>query len=336
MEKATLDAFAPLIAFAGAWLLDALIGDPPKFARFHPIVWIGNLVALSVKLLYSEKAAPTGKFLRGAALWVFVLATVVAATVGVQALAALGGATTLIAAQTLIGWATIATRDLGRQAGGVGRLVEAGKLGEARLALSMIVGRDTEKLPEGEICRAAFETAAENSSDGVVAPILFLAMGFALGVGPTLAVAYKAVNTLDSMVGYKNERYLFFGRFSARCDDVANYLPARITALFAALAGALLFRSGFNALRIAFRDHANHSSPNSGWPEAAFAGAARVRIGGTNYYGGVPRASHAIGDPQEPLDPSAVRRAVALVWAVSALAFLTGSAIVLTLARTPL
>lgn len=325
-----------LAALAASWLLDALVGDPPRFAPLHPIVWIGRLVSLCTKLLWSEKAGKASMILRGALLWALVVGASAGAAWAAQLVAAKVGELALFAVWTFLGWATIATGDLARQAGGVADLAREGKLGEARKALSMIVGRDTENLPEGEIYRAAFETAAENSSDGVVAPILFLALGFALGVGPTLAIAYKAVNTLDSMVGYKNARYLHFGRVSARIDDLANLLPARITALFAALGATILFGTGLRSLKIALRDHGHHSSPNSGYPEAAFAGAVGVRIGGTNYYGGAARASHTIGDPAAPLDCGAVRRAINLLWTVSSLALAAGALLVLTVAARSL
>jgi adenosylcobinamide-phosphate synthase len=205
---------------------------------------------------------------------------------------------TCLAARSLHGESRIVADALGR-----------GDLPEARRLLARIVGRDTEQLSEPEIWRALVETVSENSSDGVIAPLLFLMLG-----GPPLALAYKAVNTLDSMVGYKNERYLLFGWASARFDDLANYIPARLTGLLMVVAASLTGLSGRNAWRIMCRDGRNHASPNSGVPEAAAAGALGVQLGGTNKYFGLPVAKPTIGAALNPLAMEAYRGAVRLMY----------------------
>jgi len=176
------------------------------------------------------------------------------------------------------------------------------------------VGRDTDNLDEAGIWRALVETVAENASDGVIAPLCYLMIG-----GPALGLAYKAVNTLDSMVGYKNERYLRFGWASARFDDLANWLPARITGVLMTAAAPLTGLSGRNALRIMLRDGRNHSSPNSGIPEAAAAGALGVRLGGASRYFGTLVEKPTIGDPSRNLSLESYRGAVRLMYGSMAL-----------------
>jgi adenosylcobinamide-phosphate synthase len=161
----------------------------------------------------------------------------------------------------------------------------------------MVVGRDTQTLDEPEILRAVTETVAENCCDGVVAPLFYLALG-----GPPAALTYKAINTLDSMIGYKNERYFFFGKFAARLDDVANFIPARLTALLVAVAACCLRLRALDALRITWRDARLQPSPNSGYPEAAFAGALGIQLGGLNFYGGKASQKAPLGEMRRPLD----------------------------------
>ena len=184
----------------------------------------------------------------------------------------------------------------------------------ARKQLSYIVGRDTDQLEEPEIWRGAVETVAENTADGVIAPLLFLILG-----GPVLGLAYKAVNTLDSMVGYKNDRYLHFGRASARFDDLLNWLPARLTGTLMVLASAFVGLSMKRSWRTLRRDGRNHSSPNSGIPEAAAAGALGVQLGGMNFYFGKPVEKPTIGEPLNPLGIKAWQGAVRLMYAAEVL-----------------
>ncbi len=194
---------------------------------------------------------------------------------------------------------------------------EAPDLVTARHALSMIVGRDTETLDEPEIGRACVETLAENCNDAVVAPLFWLALG-----GPVALWAYKAVSTLDSMVGYRDARYRDFGWASARVDDLAALVPARLTWLLIALAALLRGERAGAALRIGWRDGRKHPSPNAAWGEAAMAGALGVRLGGPATYGGVPTFKPFLGNPGDPIGPATVRRAVLLMRIAAGLAVL--------------
>lgn len=214
----------------------------------------------------------------------------------------------------ILSWNCLAARSLHKESGLVAKALTAGDLPAARKYLSYIVGRDTAELEEPEIWRGAVETVAENTSDGVIAPLLFLILG-----GPVLGLAYKAVNTLDSMVGYRNEKYLLFGRASARFDDLLNYLPARLTGVLMVIAAPFIGLSMKNSWRMMRRDGRNHSSPNSGMPEAAAAGALGVQLGGTNFYFGKPVEKSAIGDPVHPLGRNAWQGAVKLMYGAEAL-----------------
>jgi adenosylcobinamide-phosphate synthase len=208
-----------------------------------------------------------------------------------------------------LAWVCLAARSLQVESGKVAWALERGDLPAARLALSFIVGRETGLLDEEGILRGAVETVAENTGDAVIAPLFFLMLG-----GPPLAIAYKAVNTLDSMVGYKNERYLDFGWASARFDDLANYLPARLTSLLMLVSAPLCALKGGGAWRILRRDCRNHSSPNSGYPEAAAAGALGVRLGGPNRYFGKVVDKPTIGDPSLPLSLTAYAGVLRLMY----------------------
>jgi adenosylcobinamide-phosphate synthase len=305
--------FAPpqqtLVVVGAAVVLDLLLGDPRWFP--HPVVLIGRLITgLEPRL----RRLVANERLAGALLLVLTLAGTVAVGWGVVAAAGrlhpLAG--TMVA--TVLAWSCLAARSLHRESGLVAAALAQDDLPAARRSLSYIVGRDTAALEAPEIWRGAVETVAENTADGVIAPLCYLLLG-----GPVLALAYKAVNTLDSMVGYQNDRYRHFGWASARFDDLVNFLPARLTGLLMALAAPLVGLSGRAAWRIMRRDGGNHASPNSGIPEAAAAGAVGVQLGGTNVYFGQPMAKPTIGDPLRPLDASAWQGAVRLMYGAEAL-----------------
>jgi adenosylcobinamide-phosphate synthase len=290
-------------------LLDWLIGDPRWLP--HPVVIIGRLITF----LEKQFRRTLRQELLGGTL---LLIGTVAITAGIAALLlklayAVSPAAGFIVA-VLLSWSCLAARSLHLQSALVARALAGGDLAGARRCLALIVGRDTAALEEPDIWRGTVETVAENTADGVIAPLLCLMLG-----GPVLGLAYKAVNTLDSMVGYKNETYLLFGRASARCDDLANWLPARLTGLLLVLAAPLAGLSLQGAWRIMRRDGRNHSSPNSGIPEAAAAGALGVQLGGINYYFGRPVAKPVIGEPLHPIAVSDWRAAVRLMYGAEAL-----------------
>jgi adenosylcobinamide-phosphate synthase len=224
--------------------------------------------------------------------------------------AAVGSAMVVILAFT-----TLAARDLVDHARMVLRALENNSLAVARESVARLVGRDTDRLSESEVIRATVETVAESASDGIIAPLLYLAIG-----GPALALAYKAINTLDSMVGHHDEKYRYVGWASARLDDAANWMPARITGLLIVLAAGVSTHRMRQSWRTYWRDGRNHPSPNSGWPEAAMAGALGVQLGGTNFYGGQLVNHPRLGDAVVPLGMGHILAALRLMAVASILA----------------
>ena len=289
-----------------AMLLDLLLGDPRWLP--HPVQGIGWLAQRSEtplrRLIANQKLA--GIF----AVLLVVGSTVLAGLVLITAATAIQPLAGDIVAILLL-YTCFATRSLHDHALAVYRPLQAGDLAEARRRVGWLVGRDTAELDEGEVTRAAVESVAENTVDGCTAPLLFACLA-----GPLGALAYKAISTLDSTFGYKNERYLQFGWASARLDDLANLLPARLTALLVAPAALLLRLHPGNAWRIFWRDRHNHPSPNGGQIEAAVAGALQVRLGGVNSYFGQPSTRPFMGDPLQPLTAIHILQAVRLMWLV--------------------
>ena len=216
----------------------------------------------------------------------------------------------------------LAARDLVRESMNVYRELQRGDLPAARKAVARIVGRDTQNLTAEGVTKAAVETVAENASDGVIAPLLYMLIG-----GAPLALTYKAINTMDSMLGYKNERYLYFGRCAAKLDDAANWLPSRLAALLWVCAAALTGSSAAGAWHIWRRDRCNHASPNSAQTESACAGALGVQLAGPAYYFGEYYAKPTIGDPLRPIEPADILRANRMMYVASAFALAWGVAI---------
>jgi adenosylcobinamide-phosphate synthase len=215
------------------------------------------------------------------------------------------------AVTVLLAWTTLAARDLIDHVVSVQRALQSVSMTEARLAVAKIVGRDTEEMAESDIVRATVETIAESTADGIIAPLFYLVLG-----GAPLALAYKAVSTLDSMIGHVDDRYRWFGWASARLDDVANFLPARITAFLLVLSAGIISRSWptmQRAWHVVLRDGGQHPSPNSGRPEAAMAGALGVQLGGINRYDGLPIERPCLGDPNQPLTRAHIGMAVRLM-----------------------
>jgi len=259
-----------------ALFLDRLIGDPRSWP--HPVKWFGALIAL----LDRKWNDGSRRFEKGLTMLIVVLAITATCSFGVLILAARIHPFLPIGLEAIMIWASIAPRSLKEAGMDVYRPLAVGDIREARHKLSWIVGRDTEELAESEITRGAVETVAENTSDGVIAPLFWAMIG-----GGVAALLYRAVNTCDSMVGYRNERYERFGTASARFDDIVNFIPARITGLLliaAARKPSAVKRYAWNIMR---RDAKKHPSPNSGWCEAAVAGLLEIELGGLNTYKGV-------------------------------------------------
>lgn len=289
--------------------LDLLLGDPRWLP--HPVVLIGRLVTVlenRLRELFRNLVAA------GVILLLAVVSISACATLLLLHVATLLHPMVGILAAALVSWTCLAARSLHTESALVARELTLGNLPEARRLLSRIVGRDTEQLDEGEIWRALIETVAENTTDGIIAPLFWLTVG-----GPVAAIAYKAVSTLDSMVGYKNDRYLLFGRASARMDDLLNLIPARLTAVLMVVAAPLVGLSFRGALKIVLRDRLNHPSPNSAHAEAAAAGALGVRLGGRSTYGGRESWKQTIGDPLVPLDGTAYSGMLRLMYSTTAL-----------------
>lgn len=296
------------------FILDAVFGDPHFFP--HPvraIGWLINRLENGIRTLFpgTEK----GELAGGTVFAVLVPAVTALAAALLLAAAKAAGDAVLFFAESVLVYFLLAARSLRDESMKVYHSLKKGDVEEARHNVSMIVGRDTSMLDAAGIARAAVETVAENTSDGVIAPLFFLALG-----GPVLGWAYKAVNTMDSMVGYKNEKYLFFGRAAARFDDLVNFIPARLSAVLM-MGAALIGRMDFqNAVRIFRRDRFNHKSPNSAQTEAVCAGALCIRLAGDAWYFGELCKKPFIGDDIRPVEQEDIKRANRLMYTASGLA----------------
>ena len=299
------------------FLIDFIVGDPQGL--WHPVCGIGSLISRMEKKLQKNTAdTPQNLLLAGAALAVTIpCMTVVITAVLLLAAGFIHPYLRFVLMCVLDGW-ILAARSLKTESMKVYRRLKEKDLNGARYAVSMIVGRDTERLTAEGVTRAAVETVAENASDGVIAPLLFL-----LFFGPVGGFFYKAVNTMDSMVGYKNEKYLYFGRAAAKLDDLVNYIPARLTGLaFAAAACLIPGMSGKNAFKIWRRDRRNHKSPNSAQSESACAGALGAWYFGELYH------KPTIGDALRPIEPEDIPRANRLMYVASVLTLVVCAAAV--------
>lgn len=299
--------------FVFGFFLDLIIGDPDF--SWHPIRLIGKMINfLEKKLLKFKKQKIAGMVLVAIILsgvyficW-FILKISSEFNVYFGYLIAI-----------LFCLMTISAKSLSKEAREVFNALKENNLALARKKLSMIVGRDTEKLNEKEIIRATIETVAENTVDGATAPLFYLILG-----GPALGMAYKAVNTLDSMVGYKNEKYQQFGWLSAKLDDLANYLPARITGLIFPLASFFCGQRARDAFKAMLRDGRKHPSPNSGISEAAMAGSLGIQLGGLNYYNGKPSFRPYLGSSSREPSAEHIKKAVRLMYAASIIFLVLG------------
>ncbi|MCI8852030.1 MAG: cobalamin biosynthesis protein CobD [Lachnospiraceae bacterium] len=302
-----------LSALLLGFLLDLALGDPRWL--YHPIRLVGHLITGTERVLRGLFPETKKGELAAGALLVLVVAGI---TTAAPALILYGAGKLnqglLFALYTLFSYQILATRSLKDESMKVYRALKAQDLKGARQAVSMIVGRDTKELDQEGVAKAAIETVAENTSDGIIAPLLFLALG-----GPVLGFFYKSINTMDSMVGYKNEKYLYFGRAAAKLDDVVNYLPARLSALLMIAATVFTPFDTKNAWRIYRRDHANHASPNSAHTEAVMAGALGLQLAGNACYFGKLYEKPTIGDIIKKVEAEDIRRANVLLYATALL-----------------
>jgi adenosylcobinamide-phosphate synthase len=301
------------------YAIDLIIGDPSWL--YHPVRLIGKFIDFLETILRKIAKTATAQKIAG-----IILAAVT-----------VGGTYFLLyfllkyihqeniyifhLINIFLVYTVLATKSLSEEALKIYSLLNQGEIEKARQSLSFIVGRDTAHLNEEKITKAVVETVAENASDGIVAPLFYLFLG-----GAPLAMAYKAVNTLDSMVGYKNERYLYLGWASARLDDIANFIPARLTALLLAVSALLSgsYAAADRALSTMLKEGSHHESLNSGYPEAAMAGALGISLGGVNTYGGLEVAKPVLGTELNPAAPSHILKAVRLMRITSFLALLMG------------
>ena len=305
-------------AVLGGFVLDALFGDPAWLP--HPVVYMGKAISKLEKFLRPRlPKTPQGELL-GGAIVAFCL------PVGTFLLTGLvcWGAARLhpllgLAVQMFWCGQALAARGLVQESTNVYKELKKPDLPGARKAVSRIVGRDTAELTAEGVTKAAVETVAENASDGVIAPLLYMLIG-----GAPLALTYKAINTMDSMLGYKNEKYLYFGRVPAKLDDVANYIPSRLAGLLWVAAAALTGNSARGAWKIWRRDRRNHASPNSAQTESACAGALGVQLAGPAYYFGQYYPKLTIGDALRPIEPEDILRANRMMVAESILALAIG------------
>lgn len=309
-----------------AFLLDLILGDPAWL--YHPVRIIGLLIAGLEKIL--RKIAGESRILQGITggiLWILVSGITFAVTAGILCL--MGKTHPALAFVIEVFWCyqSLAVTSLRKESMKVYGKLKAEDLSGARQAVSMIVGRDTDRLTREGVIKAAVETVAENTSDGVIAPLFYMLIG-----GAPLAFLYKAVNTMDSMIGYKNEKYLFFGRTAAKMDDVFNFIPARIAALLMIVAAYLCRLNGKKARQIYRRDQRNHASPNAAQTEAVCAGALGVQLAGDTYYFGKLYEKPTIGDPDRAVTIADIPAACSLMYVTAILMLVMGVGIRLLLA----
>ena len=298
------------------FVIDLLLGDPAWMP--HPVVFMGRCISALEKLLRrifpkTPKGELAGGVILAAVLPLGTLAFTGLCVWGLGLVHPVLG----FALQVLWCWQALAAKGLRQESENVRRALDTGTLDDARKAVSRIVGRDTAALSREGVIRAAVETVAENFSDGVVAPMFWMLIG-----GAPLALAYKAVNTMDSIVGYKNDRYLYFGRAAAKLDDAANWLPSRLAALLLVAAAPLTGQNAKRAFAIWRRDHRKHASPNSAQTESAMAGALGVQLAGPASYFGKVHQKPWIGDDTRPIEPQDITRAGRMLYAGSGLALL--------------
>lgn len=301
-----------------AYMLDLIFGDPQGYP--HPVRFIGNFISyLEKKLLNLEKDSQQQLWMGALLTSIIVISSYVITFLIIKIGFYLNDYIGLIIA-IILGYTVLATKSLDRETRKVYVELEKNDIPRARTALSYIVGRETKDLEEEEIVRATVETIGENIADGIIAPMFYFFLG-----GVPLAMAYKAVNTLDSMVAYKNDKYLYFGRVSAILDDIVNYIPARLTAIFIVMAAFLKGMDYKRAIKTIKLDRKNHESPNAGYPEAAVAGALNIQLGGVNKYFGREVHKPTIGEALKPLKKDDIITTIDLMYWTSMVAIVSFS-----------
>ena len=312
-----------LAACAAGFFLDFIFGDPVWL--YHPVRLIGKGISFGerqLRKLCSSNKSGRGLVATGAVLWVCIAGISFLLPLGLLILAQKIHPVLRFVLETFWCYQIIAARCLCKESVKVYDRLKADDLPGARRAVSMIVGRDTENLSAEGVTKAAVETVAENTSDGVTAPLIYMLIG-----GAPLGFLYKAVNTMDSMLGYKNDKYLYFGRIPAKMDDVFNYIPSRVTALFMIVAAFFCGMDGKNAWRIYRRDRRKHASPNAAQTEAVCAGALRVRLAGDAVYFGKLYKKEFIGDSLRAIEPEDIKRTGRLMYVTAVLMLIVFGAV---------
>ena len=312
-----------LAACVAGFFLDFIFGDPEWL--YHPVRLIGKGISFGerqLRRLCSSNKRGRGLVATGAVLWVCIAGISFLLPLGLLILAQKIHPVLRFVLETFWCYQIIAARCLCKESVKVYDRLKADDLPGARRAVSMIVGRDTENLSAEGVTKAAVETVAENTSDGVTAPLIYMLIG-----GAPLGFLYKAVNTMDSMLGYKNDKYLYFGRIPAKMDDVFNYIPSRVTALFMIVAAFFCGMDGKNAWRIYRRDRRKHASPNAAQTEAVCAGALRVRLAGDAVYFGKLYKKEFIGDNLRPIEPEDIKRTGRLMYVTAVLMLIVFGAV---------
>ncbi len=310
-----------LLALPIGFVIDLILGDPHGWP--HPVIWIGKLISfLEKRLRRVFPKTPAGEKAAGAVLWILTAGISLVLPLAILRLAGRVTPWLRLAIESIMCWQILATKSLRVESMKVYRALKTGDLEASRYAVSMIVGRDVKTLDDKGVARAAVETVAENSSDGIVAPLIFLALG-----GAPLGFFYKAVNTMDSMLGYVEEPYKNIGLVPAKMDDVLNFIPARISALLMLLGGGLLGLDVKNGWRIFRRDRYKHASPNSAQTESVCAGLLGLRLAGDAWYHGVLHKKEYIGDPVREIVYDDIPRACYLLYVTAVLALVLAVAV---------
>jgi adenosylcobinamide-phosphate synthase len=303
-----VETYLPLLAV----MMDRLIGDPRT--AFHPVVMIGNLISLLEKKILKPKHSALLKNIAGGVLVILVLGITYALVWWImQLLSSIHPIAYFLLSAALLSF-TITPDSLAKAGNEIHHYLLTGDLINARYKVGWIVGRDTDQLDVAEVTRATVETIAENIVDGIISPLFYFVIG-----GVPLAFLYRAVNTLDSMVGYKNDKYQDFGMVAARVDDVFNYIPARLTAMLLILAAIILRLDVRGTMSAIWQDAAKHPSPNSGFAEAAVAGALGIQLGGLNFYGGIASQRACMGMPITALAPQHIKQTIQMMYVATLL-----------------